>query len=230
MPDRGPDGPLGVVLVRHGSTEHGHHVVPDELVHAPPEALHLLGEAVQAALDQHLHGLVVEALGDRGVARQVGEQDRHRAPLLAGDGRLVRAGPRARRRVPCRRTCRSGRPPGPASRTRGSWRSGRCRRPCRTRPPPGWRPRSSGRRQPFGPWSLKMIARTAAGRGPRGSKWTVQPQRPPLRRRGAPRRPVPSDQWGLWATSQGCPSGSMNTPLYPPQKVSAPSRPITAPA
>src|SRR5580693_4383576 len=35
---------------------------------------------------------------------------------------------------------------------------------------------------------------------------------------------------GLWATSQGWPSGSMKMAEYPPQKVGAPSRPMVAPA
>jgi RNA polymerase sigma factor (sigma-70 family) len=39
-----------------------------------------------------------------------------------------------------------------------------------------------------------------------------------------------SSQPGLCAISHGCPSGSMNTPEYPPQKVAAPGRPILAPA
>ena len=40
----------------------------------------------------------------------------------------------------------------------------------------------------------------------------------------------PSTHTGLLATSHGCPSGSMNTPEYPPQNVGAPGRPIVPPA
>ena len=39
-----------------------------------------------------------------------------------------------------------------------------------------------------------------------------------------------SDQWGLCATSQGCPSGSTKTPEYPPHNVSPGARAIVAPA
>ena len=84
-----------------GRAEHGHHVVADELVDAAAVALHLVGEARQAALDQRLDGLVVEPLGDRGVAREVGEQDRDRAALL-GLGRAALGG-RGGRRAPTRR-------------------------------------------------------------------------------------------------------------------------------
>ena len=93
--EAGADGALGVVLVGDRSAEHAHHVVADVLVDRPAVALDLLAEPAQRAVDERLHRLRVEALGDGRVAGEVGEQDRRLAPLLrkllVGRGRAAAA-------------------------------------------------------------------------------------------------------------------------------------------
>ena len=91
-PERRAHGALLVVLVRHRRAEERHHVVPDVLVHVAAVALHLGAEAHQGAVHEPLHGLRVHPLGHRGVARQVGEQDRHLAALLRQGARPARTG------------------------------------------------------------------------------------------------------------------------------------------
>ena len=75
---------LGVVLVRHGRAEDGHHVVADVLVHGAAVAPHLATEPHQRAIDQRLDRFGVHALGHRRIARQVGEQDRDLTAFLGG--------------------------------------------------------------------------------------------------------------------------------------------------
>ena len=84
--EAGPHGALGVVLVRDGRAEDGHHVVADVLVHGAAVALDLLAEPHQGAVHERLDGLGVHALGHRGVAGEVCEEDGHLAPFL---GRLL---------------------------------------------------------------------------------------------------------------------------------------------
>ena len=80
----GANGALGVVLVRHRRPEDRHDVVADVLVDLAAEALDLLAQAPQAAVDERLDRLGIHALGDRGVAGEVGEQDGDLAALLGG--------------------------------------------------------------------------------------------------------------------------------------------------
>ena len=80
----GADRALGVVLVGHRRAEQGHDVVADVLVDGAAVALDLLAQAPQEALDHRLEGLGVEALGHRGVAGEVGEEDGDLAALLGG--------------------------------------------------------------------------------------------------------------------------------------------------
>ena len=81
----GPDGPLGVVLVGDRGAEQGDDGVAEQLVDAPAERLDVGDEALEARLDQALHRLGVEVLGQRRVADEVGEQDGDDAPLLGGE-------------------------------------------------------------------------------------------------------------------------------------------------
>ena len=82
----GPDGTVRIVLVRDRRAEHRHHVVADVLVDAAAVPLDLRAQAGQAALDDRLDRLVVELLGDRREARDVGEHDGHGASLLGVRG------------------------------------------------------------------------------------------------------------------------------------------------
>ena len=97
---RAADGALGVVLVRDRGAEDGHDVVADVLVDLAPEALDLLAQAPQRAVDETLDRLGVHALGHGGVARQVGEQHRDLAALLGGRRLVGHRCRRARRRGP----------------------------------------------------------------------------------------------------------------------------------
>jgi hypothetical protein len=83
---RGAHRALGVVLVRDGRAEDRHDVVADVLVDRPAEALDLLAEAAQAAVDHRLHELGIHALGHCRVAGDVGEQDGDPAPFLGQRG------------------------------------------------------------------------------------------------------------------------------------------------
>ena len=81
--DRRAHRALGVVLVRDRRAEDRHHVVAHVLVHPASDALDLLAQTAQAPVHERLDRLGIEALGDRRVAGQVGEQHGDRAPLLA---------------------------------------------------------------------------------------------------------------------------------------------------
>jgi threonine/homoserine/homoserine lactone efflux protein len=87
-----PDRALGVILVGDRSAEHGHHVVADELVHPAAVLLHLAREPGQAALDERLDRLVVQALRHGRVSGHVGEQHRDQPPLLRFAERGTRSG------------------------------------------------------------------------------------------------------------------------------------------
>ncbi len=141
-PEARAHGALGVVLVGHGRAEEGHHVVADELVDGAAVALDLGAEPHQHAVDERLHALGIEALGERGVARQVGEQHGHLAPLLRG---LFVAARRRDQRAPAVHTeARLGGVVAAASRAgHGPEIKGAGRRPCR-RPPS---PRAGARRR-----------------------------------------------------------------------------------
>ena len=76
------------------------------------EALDLLAEPAQGAVDQRLDRLGVHALGGGRVAGEVGEQDGRLAALLgrrlgAAEGPRAQAGARRRRRARCRTPCRT---------------------------------------------------------------------------------------------------------------------------
>ena len=101
--ERGPDGALGVVLVRDGCPPHRHHGVADELLDDAAVALDRLASGVEVPGHQVAHLLGVAAV--REVRRT--RRGRRRGPRRAG----------ARSTASTERRC--GRPPGP--------------RPCRAR-------------------------------------------------------------------------------------------------
>ena len=80
---RRPHGPQRVVLVQDGNAEHRHHRVTDELLDRPSVTFH--GDARQVEIPGHdcPQRLRVEPLAERGRARHVTEQHRHRLALLA---------------------------------------------------------------------------------------------------------------------------------------------------
>ena len=150
--EAGPDGPLGVVLVRGGRAPDRHDRVADELLDRPAVALDdVAGELEVAA--QELAGLLrVAALGERREADEVGEQDAdtsrrsatgggperrsRRAGVAgagrAGDGARRAAGRTRRRSLPRARSRRrsSGNPRPALTRSAGRT-SGRPGSPCR---------------------------------------------------------------------------------------------------
>ncbi len=72
---RRADGALGIVLVGDRGAEDGHHVVADVLVDVASVALHLERQPREVARRESLDALMVEPLGHRRVADDVGEQD-----------------------------------------------------------------------------------------------------------------------------------------------------------
>ena len=86
-PQRGPHGPLRVVLVGDRRSEQGDDAVAEQLVDAAAEQLDVGDQPLEAGLDQALDVLRVAALGERGVADDVGEEDRDDPALLERDRR-----------------------------------------------------------------------------------------------------------------------------------------------
>src|SRR5215510_13352336 len=68
-------GPAWTILVGHRSTEQGHHPIPGILVNRAFETVHLRGDQLEAAIDDLVHLLRVERLGQSREASHVGEQD-----------------------------------------------------------------------------------------------------------------------------------------------------------
>ena len=73
---------LGVVVVRDRGAEHGHHGVADELLDRAPEALELVAQPRMVGPEQRAHLLGIHALGARGEADEVGEEDGDDLALL----------------------------------------------------------------------------------------------------------------------------------------------------
>ncbi len=69
------DGPLGVVLVRDGGAECGHHCVADELLDRPAEALDLRLRTRVVRLQSRSHVFRIGRLGRSREADEVDEQD-----------------------------------------------------------------------------------------------------------------------------------------------------------
>ena len=111
--DRRLHGPDGIVLVRHGHPEDGHHRVADEFLHRPLAGLDAGGELGEGPGHEGSEVLGIELLRDRGEPDEVGEEDRHATTLARhahrarlGDGRVDGAPARAAESEP-RRNVRS---------------------------------------------------------------------------------------------------------------------------
>ena len=78
---RGTHRPLRIVLVRDRRAPDGHDGVADELLDRPAEALDQAPAALEVAAEQLAHLLRVAMLGERRVAHEVREHDRHQPPL-----------------------------------------------------------------------------------------------------------------------------------------------------
>ena len=85
--ERGPDRALGVVLVGDRRAPQGHHRVADELLDDPTVALDHLAREIEIAGQELADVLGVAALGHRGEADEVGEEDADEAAF--GDARFV---------------------------------------------------------------------------------------------------------------------------------------------
>ena len=81
-PEPGPNGPLGIVLVRHGSATDGHDRVTDELFDRGAVALDLLTQAGMVGTDAGAHVLRVLLFGRGGEADQVAKEHGDDLPLL----------------------------------------------------------------------------------------------------------------------------------------------------
>jgi hypothetical protein len=81
---RSPDRALGVVLVREGSAEHGHHGIADELLHRACPTLDLAPEHLVVETERRSDVLGIGAIGARGESDEVDEQDGNDLALLAG--------------------------------------------------------------------------------------------------------------------------------------------------
>ena len=80
---RGPDGALGVVLVRDGRAEDRHHRVAHELRDRAAVPLEDCAQLGVIRLQEALHVLGIHPLGARREPHEVGEQHRHDLALLA---------------------------------------------------------------------------------------------------------------------------------------------------
>ncbi len=88
VPDRqrGPDSPLGIVLVRDRRAEDGEHRVPDELLDGASVALQLVAKAGVEGPEDRLDVLGIERLGAGREADEVGEEDGDDLALPANGG------------------------------------------------------------------------------------------------------------------------------------------------
>ena len=80
--DRGAAGAKSVVLVRSRNAEHGHHRVPDELLHRSAVRLHDLFHPLEVARQQRPKRLRVGRLTERSRAGHIAEEHRDRLPHL----------------------------------------------------------------------------------------------------------------------------------------------------
>ena len=74
-------GAARAVLVRDGCPEQRHHAVARVLVDRALEPVDLGGDRLEAALDDPVHLLGVEALGERGEPSEIGEEHGHLTPF-----------------------------------------------------------------------------------------------------------------------------------------------------
>ena len=80
---RGVERTLGVVLLRRRRPEDGHHRVAGELLDRAARELDLLLHRCVEALQPRTHALRVLTVGERGRAREVGEENRRDLALVA---------------------------------------------------------------------------------------------------------------------------------------------------
>ncbi len=142
--ERGPHGPLGVVLARHRRPPNGHHRIADELLHGPAVAADQRPAAVEVVREQLPDLLRVTMLAQRREAHEIGEQHRHQPPLGDGLGGGRRRGnSAAAKRGPARRAEAVSRA-GSRPRSRGSFSAAA--------------PRTGRRSDPRGPTSAPQAA------------------------------------------------------------------------
>ena len=79
--ERRVEGALGIVLMGDRRAEHGQHGIADELFHEAVVARDRLGERLEQRVLERAHLLGIEPLGERGEARDVGEEHGHLPPV-----------------------------------------------------------------------------------------------------------------------------------------------------
>jgi hypothetical protein len=84
--DRGPDRTIGVVLVSDRRAEQREDAVAEDLVDTTAEGGDVGDQPLEAGVDQPLHPLGIEVLGQCGVADEVGEDDRDEPPFFSDGG------------------------------------------------------------------------------------------------------------------------------------------------
>ena len=67
--------PLGIVAMRLGGAEHGHHRIADVLVDRSPEVGHDAIDHFEIAAKQPVGLFGIKPIGERGEADNIGEQD-----------------------------------------------------------------------------------------------------------------------------------------------------------
>src|SRR5262249_22170318 len=82
----GQRGPPGVVLVGERGAEQGHEPVAEELVDRALVPVHLDQDRLEEPVEQRVHGLGSEPLGQRGRAGDVAEENRHLLALALEGG------------------------------------------------------------------------------------------------------------------------------------------------
>ena len=78
---RGAGRPLGVVAMRGGRPEHRHDAIADVLVDAAAELVDDLIDPFKEPFEELMNLLGIQLSAELGVAGQIGEEDRHLAPL-----------------------------------------------------------------------------------------------------------------------------------------------------
>jgi len=96
--ERGPDGSLGVVLVRGGDAEHRHEPITHHVRDGTAVVLDDLAHGVQARPDEGVDLLGVQRGRECGEAGEVREQQCDQLPLAAGHGAATAELARARNR------------------------------------------------------------------------------------------------------------------------------------
>ena len=96
--ERGPDRPIGVVLVRDGGAEERQDRIAQHLVDRAAEGFDVDDQALEGGVDEPFQPFRVEMLREARIAHDVGEQDGHDAPFLGrrGDDLVATIGAEAR--------------------------------------------------------------------------------------------------------------------------------------